>query len=239
MVLFLTPSVAELELNTPMVRAVCILLLAVAAAVTAHLWRPTKLLTDQIGKPDLEAIFPKAFGDWRTDDRMPVVLPSPDVQAKLNAIYNQVLSRTFVNSQGERMMLSVAYGGDQSDGTKAHRPEVCYPVQGFQMVSSAATTISLNATRGLHVRQLMAKQGSREEPITYWVVVGDKVATSSTEQKLAQLRFGVRGYIPDGMLVRVSSIDKDAKRAHALQQQFIAELMQATAPAAQPRIFGA
>ena len=210
-----------------------------AAALTAYVWRPTKHLTDEIGKPNLEQIFPSSFGDWRVDDRMAVVLPAPDVQAKLDSIYNQVLSRTFVNSQGERVMLSVAYGGDQSDATRAHRPEVCYPVQGFQITSNSSANLLLEPGRSLHVRRLMAKQGGREEPITYWVIVGDKVATNSTEQKLAQLRFGVRGYIPDGMLVRVSSIDRDSQRAHAMQHQFIREMMQAMPAEKRHRIFGA
>ena len=63
--------------------------------------------------PNLETMFPKAFGDWRVDTSMPVILPSPDVQALLDKIYNQVLSRSYVNAKGERIMLSVAYGGDR------------------------------------------------------------------------------------------------------------------------------
>jgi EpsI family protein len=218
-------------------RALLAALIMVAGAALAHLGKPGVYLADQIGKPELESLFPKQFGRWRLDARMGVVLPAPDVQAQLDAIYNQVLSRTYVNPEGQRIMLSVAYGGDQSDGTSAHRPEVCYPAQGFEIT---ANTKAVQSTPGgsLPVRQLMSRLGGRNEPITYWVVVGTKVATSGIEQKLAQMRYGLRGVISDGMLVRVSSIDADVARGHALQSAFIAELAGAMPSQTRSRVFG-
>ncbi|TDP07486.1 EpsI family protein [Roseateles asaccharophilus] len=201
--------------------------------------KPTVHVADRVGKPDLEQLFPKQFGKWEIDPHMPVVLPAPDVQARLDKIYNQVLSRTYVDrSTGQRIMLSVAYGGDQSDGTRLHRPEVCYPAQGFQIRSNRPTQLPLGAGAELPVRQLESALGDRHEPITYWVVVGDQIVTSASQQKLAQLRYGVRGLIPDGMLIRVSSIDRDTGRALQLQQRYVQELAQALAPDAAARVFG-
>ncbi|MEZ5643424.1 MAG: EpsI family protein [Burkholderiaceae bacterium] len=57
--------------------------------------------------------------------------------------------------------------------------------------------------RRIPVRRLMSQLGSRHEPITYWIVVGGEVVTTGIGQKLAQMRYGVRGVIADGMLVRV------------------------------------
>jgi EpsI family protein len=205
----------------------------------AAVWaRPTRHLADQLGIPDLETLFPAEFGDWRVDASLPVILPSPDVQALLNKIYNQVLTRTYVNVRtGERIMLSVAYGGDQSDGTSAHRPEVCYPAQGFAVRGNRAGRLELG-DRMIPVRQLMSSLGTRHEPITYWVVVGGEVVTTGIGQKLAQLRYGVRGLIADGMLVRVSSIDAAARRGHALHVRYLTALYGAVDASARPRIFG-
>jgi EpsI family protein len=224
-------------MNSVRWRALLAALIMVAGAALAYLGKPGIYLADQIGKPDLESLFPKQFGRWRLDARMGVILPAPDVQAALDAIYNQVLSRTYVNAEGQRIMLSVAYGGDQSDGTSAHRPEVCYPAQGFEIT---ANTKAVQSTAGgtLPVRQLMSRLGGRNEPITYWVVVGTEVATSGIEQKLAQMRYGLRGVISDGMLVRVSSIDADMARGHALQSAFIKELASAMPSTARSRVFG-
>jgi EpsI family protein len=219
-------------------KAFAVLFAMVLAAALAQAGKPTLHLADRIGKPDLERLFPSSFADWRIDTSLPVVLPAPDVQAKLDAIYNQVLTRTYINDRGERVMLSVAYGGDQSDGTRAHRPEVCYPAQGFQIVYNAADQIDIGG-RPMPVRRLMSRLATRHEPITYWMVVGGKVITSSTQQKLVELRYGLRGVIPDGMLIRVSSIDTDMKRGHALQTAFVRSMAGAMSGEDRARVFGA
>jgi EpsI family protein len=219
------------------IKAIVVFVLMACAFGVATAWKPSTHLADQRAKMDLETLFPRSFGDWVVDDRMPVQLVSPDQAAVLNAIYNQTLSRTYVNRKGDRIMLSVAYGGDQSDATRAHRPEVCYPAQGFQIVNQDSSALQL-ADHVVPVRRLVAKQGSRNEPITYWIMVGENPSTSGTEQKLAQLRYSVRGVIPDGMLVRVSSIDPDKQRAYALHDSFLNQMVSSVPAESRPRVFG-
>jgi EpsI family protein len=152
--------------------------------------------------------------------------PSPDVQASLNAIYSQLLARTYVNAQGERVMLSIAYGSDQSgDGSQVHRPEFCYTAQGFQVMANNVGSL-LTQYGTLPVRRLLAVQGQRNEPITYWVTVGDKATLPGVERKLSQLAYGLTGKIPDGMLVRVSSISAQNESAYRLQEKFIKDMLQ-------------
>lgn len=218
-------------------RALGVLVMMGAAAALAQAGKPTVHLADVRGKPDLPTLFPPAFADWRVDTSLPVILPAPDLQAKLDAIYNQVLSRTYVNGRGQRIMLSVAYGGDQSDGTRAHRPEVCYPVQGFQITSNRESELDLRGVR-LPVRRLMSRLQQRFEPITYWLVVGGQAVTSGAQQKVIELRYGLRGEIPDGMLVRVSNIDHDVVRGHTLHDEFLLALFDAVPAAERARVFG-
>ena len=224
-------------MTTQRIKAAVVLVLMMLAFAGAQAWRPTLHLSDSRPKVVLETLFPSSLDGWTVDDRMPVQLVSPDTQAILSKIYNQTLSRTYVNAFGDRVMLSVAYGGDQSDGTRAHRPEVCYPAQGFQVTHEAKSSLTL-AGSPLYVRRLVAKLGGRVEPITYWVIVGEKIALSGTEQKLAQLGYSIRGLIPDGMLVRVSTIDTDPTKAYALQDAFIEKLASATLPRRNVAIFG-
>lgn len=225
-------------MNSIRSKALIALVLMAAAFGGAQAWKPRIHLADQRAKVELEAMFPSQFGQWRVDNNLPVQLISPDTAALLNKIYNQTLSRTYVNPQGERIMLSVAYGGDQSDATKAHRPEVCYPAQGFQVTSNVDGVLQAAPQFELPVRRLVTKLGGRNEPVTYWVVVGDRVALSGTQQKIMQLGYSVRGVIPDGLLMRVSSIDPDAKRAFALQDRFLSDLLPAVAPQVRSRVFG-
>ena len=216
-----------------LVVAACML---VTAAATVAL-TPTHRLSDAAAPVDLDTMVPREFGGWRLDPRIVPVSVSPEVKAKLDKIYNQTLSRTYVNGSGERIMLSIAYGGDQSDAMRAHRPEVCYTAQGFQVSPLLKGTIAF-ASGELPVMRLVAQQGARHEPITYWMTVGDRVVVTGVEQKLAQLRYGFAGSIPDGMLVRISSIGRDADAAYRVQTSFAADLMAALTPQARIRLVG-
>lgn len=220
-------------------KAIAFVVLAGASVAGAEVWRPHTRLVDGRAAIKLDTVFPRRFGDWAEDTRQPVQLVSPDTQAMLDKIYNQILSRTYVDSKGDRIMLSVAYGGDQSDATRAHRPEVCYPAQGFQVTASSEGLVKLDGGGSLPVRRLATVQGNRFEPLTYWVIVGEKVALSGTQQKLAQLSYGLRGVVPDGMLVRVSSIDKDTARALTLQEEFLKVMAGALDAAWRARVVGA
>jgi EpsI family protein len=218
-------------------RVLLAMALMLAGAGLSYVGRPTVYLADRIGQPDLETMFPKQFGEWKIQTGLPVVALAPDVQARLDAIYNQVLTRTYVNSEGRSIMLSVAYGGDQSDAARAHRPEICYPSQGFNITYNQPGVQQINGG-SLPVRKLMSNFGARQEPITYWIVVGNEIVTSGMEQKLAQMRYGLRGLIPDGMLVRVSSIDADREHAYAVHADFIADLAAGMPADLRPRAFG-
>jgi EpsI family protein len=211
-------------------------LLMVAAAGLTIAATPTVRMADDDPKIDLEKVIPERFGEWQIDPSIVPVAVAADVQARLDKIYNQTLSRTYVGADGQRVMLSIAYGGDQSDAMQVHRPEVCYASQGFDVFANALGRVATDYG-ALPVRRLIARSGTRNEPITYWIVVGDRVATGSLEQKLAQLRYGFTGKIPDGMLVRVSSISRDS-RAYEVQDRFVRELLSAVSAEQRARIAG-
>ena len=109
-------------------------ILMVSSGALTKALTPTKKIADQQEKIDLEIMIPTRFGDWRIDKSIIPLQVDAETQAMLDKIYNQTLSRTYVNSLGERIMLSVAYGGDQSDNLAVHKPEVCYYAQGFEVM---------------------------------------------------------------------------------------------------------
>ena len=186
----------------------------------------------------LEAMIPARFGAWRIDPTIVPLTPSPDQQGVLAKIYDQTLSRTYVDGAGRRVMLSIAYGGDQSKALQLHLPEVCYVAQGFQLVGDGSDRL---ATRFgvLPVQRLVARLQERNEPITYWITIGEHATRSGIEQKMRRLAYGLSGEIPDGMLVRVSNISNDEPDAWRLQDQFIADLLAALGAAERVRLIGA
>jgi len=209
-----------------------------AAAWAAYALTPRIVLSEQQGRIDLETLVPKEFGNWKIDTSIVPITVSPDVQAKLDQIYNQVLARTYVNRRGERIMLSIAYGGDQSDSMQVHLPEVCYPAQGFQVLRREKGQVDLGLAR-IPVKRLVAQHQSRIEPITYWITVGERTVTGGLDRKLAQIAYGIEGKVPDGLLFRVSSIAADHEAAYGLQQAFARDLYTALGEDARARLYGA
>jgi len=208
-----------------------------AAAGMALALKPTQKLANNEPKIDLEVLIPKTFGNWKIDETIVPLIADPAQEALIQKIYNQTLARTYVNPDGERVMLTIAYGGSQSDSMAVHKPEVCYPGQGFQIIKNATGTFA-TGDGSIPVRRLVATRGQRIEPITYWTTVGDAVAVNGLKWKLQQLKYGLTGKIPDGLLFRVSSIDADDARAYQVQDEFTRDLIKAMSPSGRERIIG-
>lgn len=208
-----------------------------AGAGLALALKPTDKLADQV-QFDLETLVPAQMGDWKVDTTIATLLVTPELQKVIDETYSQTLTRTYVNSTGKRIMLSVAYGGAHGEGMQTHRPEVCYPAQGFQVVKNTRPDVLSTEYGELPVRRLVAAQGPRNEPITYWVVVGEQQTQFGLGMKLAQMRYTLTGVIPDGMLVRVSSIDRDEAGAYDNQSDFIRAMLAAMRDTERARLTG-
>lgn len=211
------------------------------AAGTWAAWgaRPKHYIADSKPKVNLETLFPKTFGQWQVDNSIIPIQPPPDLQKVLDATYDSTLARTYRNETGERIMLSVAYGRNQHEGMNTHRPEICYPGQGFPIVQNTARVEQFEfVNRRFVVTKLTAASKRRNEPITYWLIVGDRVTTYGFNHKLVALEYGLKGAIPDGMLVRFSSIDASDPKAYALQKTFIAEMLASMPETARQTVLG-
>lgn len=221
-----------------MKRALLLAAAMVGASLGAQALVPSQRVADIKPGIDLEAQVPKSFGEWKVDPAIIPLLPSPDVQAKLDALYSQVLARTYVNGRGDRVMLSIAYGSDQgSQATQVHRPEFCYAAQGFRVAVVGESALELRQGQ-LPVRRIVGRLQSRVEPITYWVTLDEVATLPGLSRKLQQIREGLRGRIPDGMLVRVSTIDADSDAAYAVQDAFVRQMMESLPQNVRTRYFG-
>jgi EpsI family protein len=88
------------------------------------------------------------------------------------------------------------------------------------------------------IMRLVAAQGKRVEPITYWIAVGDVVVRGAFEQNLARIRYGLTGTVPDGMLVRVSTISQNEASAYQVHDQFVSDMLQAMRAEDAARLLG-
>lgn len=217
-------------------RALVVSLLMLMASLTAVAITPSRLMASNDQTFTLEALIPSQFGEWVLDDRA-VAVVNPQTEEFLATVYSQTLARTYVNASGRRIMLSIAYGADQSHDNQIHKPEVCYPAQGFQIVERFKDQMRVNGL-DLPVMRLETRLSSRNEPVTYWIRVGDRLVRGAIEQNFARISYGMRGAIPDGVLFRVSEINRDPADAFQFQDKFVADLLSSLQPGARAFLIG-
>ncbi len=221
------------------VGAALVLAASMVGALPAAEWlRPTQRTSASKGSIDLATQIPDRFGEWREDTSIVPLLPDAGLQATLDATYSQVLARTYVNPRRQHVMLSIAYGNDQnSEATAVHRPEFCYRTQGFTIRDAGSNTLALPDS-ALRVQRLVGTLSTRFEPITYWITLDETATLPGFSRKLEQMRYGLRGLIADGMIVRVSTVGFSEPAAFEVQNRFIADLNAAVPRAVRARYFG-
>ena len=77
---------------------------------------------------------------------------------------------------------------------------------------------------------------SRFEPVTYWTIVGDRQSLGGWDRKKSEIVHGLHGEIVDGLLFRVSSIDRNSEQGFRVQNGFIRDLVHALTPSAKRQL---
>ncbi|MCR4304604.1 MAG: EpsI family protein [Gallionella sp.] len=213
-------------MKKPLIVSLILGMLMVSTSVITKVMTPAVVLPGQQKRIDLETLIPKKFDSWEVDSSSASLIVNPAVRGELDKIYNQTLSRSYISNKGERIMLAIAYGGVQKTDLHAHRPEICYAASGFDIGEMTKTFVDTTIGR-IPVMRLVAKQNARNEPITYWIRVGNSLTRGWIEQKVAAISYGLTGEVPDGVLVRVSAISSNEQESFMVQQAFLTGMLQA------------
>jgi EpsI family protein len=206
------------------------------AAVLAQILTPRELMARTSASLSLEQVIPKRFGTWTlVPEISPVTPPDPEgyvePDPKSARLYSQEVSRGYTDGHGNIVMLLVAYGPVQNYRLKAHFPETCYTANGFRVSGKTGDMISYrDGATPIKMTRLIAERESRFEPISYWMRVGNDIANDVVERQLIRLKYGLRGIVPDGALIRISTIGLPREASFKLQDQFIRDLLAAVPP---------
>lgn len=205
---------------------------ALSATGAAEALKPRTLLTPPEAAPNLDELVPQQFGQWsRAPDVRLVEPPGSDTLA--HEIYNQQVARGYVDPDGDTVMLLVAFGASQSDRLQLHRPEICYTAQGFRVEKQREELLSYrDGSPPLAFVRLITQRESRLEPVTYWMRIGYDVSTNNVSRQFLKVRYGLSGLIPDGALMRVSTIGLSPEESFKLQDRFIRDFLSALSPEA-------
>jgi EpsI family protein len=138
-------------------------------------------------------------------------------------------------------MLALAYGREQRQEVKIHRPELCYVSQGFAVKGKSTEMVEIGQGAPVPVHRLLTGNEARLEPVTYWIRIGDRLVDNAWESRAAIFMDGLQGKIPDGILVRVSTVVKagaDVPAAYAVQEAFLKDLLNVLSGPAKTALLG-
>jgi EpsI family protein len=209
----------------------------VAAAAGAFALTPRERL-NLLGDKQLEKTIPLTIGPWSVTPSNAVVLPEAAEGSLAARLYDQTVSRLYTSDSELPVMMVIAYGSTQSDQLQLHRPEVCYTAVGFQITSAEKVSVPLKPGVALPARELVARNNDRVEPILYWTRVGDYLPASGNEQRLMKLQSEMRGYVADGVLVRLSTVGEPSPEVFGSLQRFARDMLAATYRPALPALVG-
>lgn len=212
--------------------------LALAMLAAAAAWQLTPRLQAQAPAPDLASTLPTRFGEWS-------VVPTPYAQVDLAVAaegdlstdrpYDQAVMRTYGNAAGQHVMLAVAYGRNQRQEIKIHRPELCYTAQGFTIAQTEALNLGVSGPASPKAtvtgRRLYAEAARGNEAVSYWIRIGDVYSDSAWETRWHIMAEGLQGRVTDGALVRASMLvgtRAEAEAAQPLVSDFLRALIEAT-----------
>jgi EpsI family protein len=167
----------------------------------------------------LEAAIPMTLGGWGPVSTNDFILPLED--EGVEGVYGDILTRAYANAQGAVVMLVVAYVGGQTGTILVHRPEACYPANGYKLSNRAELKIADPASEfAFPAVCYTATSYERTEQLLYWTRIGKYFPVDWISEQLALVRSNLSGQLPDGVLVRASVISDDPVGSRAVLLNF-------------------
>ena len=175
-----------------------------------------------VPRKQLDRLIPKEIGDWRFLTSEGVVTSAETDDAN---IYDDLLTRIYRAPGQPPIMLLIAYGSTQGGNLQLHRPETCYPGQGFTLSDSEYRQLRFGGEHVVDARAFTATRDQRIERLIYWTRIGDRFPQNTAEEYLAIFASVARRVVPDGLLVRVSAVNNDTTRSDAAVDSFAHDLV--------------
>ena len=187
--------------------------------------------------PSMAERLPQQVGRWQLQAASFDQISASSDNLSLEQPYDEVMSRTYADGQGAAIMVTLAYGRNQRQEVKIHRPELCYPAQGFQVKSLESTKYpgvrSLSTAEAVTGKRMVTSGGDFDEIVSYWIRIGDTYSDSALKTRLTILREGLKGRMTDGILVRVSQRvhpNTEPTQSYKEQNEFLEHFVAAMDP---------
>lgn len=205
-----------------------------ALGASCYLLRPKRAFA-RLSDDALNRAIPARIGEYTYDKSGDFILP-PDDQLS-EKLYDKVVTRAYIAPGLPPIMALFAYGSTQNLTLQLHRPDECYPPQGFTITPLQEVPVQV-AGRTLPANLLTAERPGRVEQVLFWSRIGDQFPGDRTQETLLVARENFRGWMPDGILVRLSVIGTDRTAALRQMQAFATEMGSALPPLGERIVMG-
>lgn len=195
-------------------------------AVVAAALRSRSMRQADAAPVGLEDLMPAQVGEWNSAPFAGVLIPQGE---KDQDSHDEVVTRYYESSSNAGVMLLIAFSDWQAGNTELHRPEVCYPAAGFRLTRWPNVMLRLPKL-AIPCCSMTAVAPERVEQLLYWSRVGTAFPTTSFEQRFSALRQMVGGTVPDGVLVRMSTLTSNRPEAMQMLARFAGSLLSAAGP---------
>ncbi len=191
----------------------------------------------RLARQKLGDLVSRTIGPWQ------VTTPAGVIVATEEAVdtegYDQLLTRVYQAAGLPTIMLLIAYGSTQGGSLQLHRPETCYPGQGFRLSQFDQKNFDFFGDGAVvQTRQFTAERDERIEHVLYWTRIARSFPLNTAGEYGAIFASVLRGYVPDGVLVRVSTILPNRGLADSALVRFARAMIATATPTGQQVLLG-
>jgi EpsI family protein len=152
---------------------------------------------NQTRQPNWNAV-PYALGEWAgTDGRFDPVYGTDPADSSLLRIYT---------AAGRAPVIAyVGFFGNLAAITEVHTPELCYPAQGWTILSSSQTMAETFHGEPIAARTIVVEKGSDRRLVTWWYNAGGRPFENRVRYVYAMLALSTFTGRTDGSMVRLET----------------------------------
>ncbi|WP_375396501.1 exosortase C-terminal domain/associated protein EpsI [uncultured Sphingomonas sp.] len=185
----------------------------------------------------LSDLIARQVGPWRITTPAGIVVANDEEPTNTEG-YDQLLTRTYRADNLPTIMLLIAFGSTQGGSMQLHRPETCYPGQGFKLAQFKETAFPFVSGTPVNARWFTAQRDDRIERLVYWTRIGHSFPRNTAEEYHAIITSVLTGIVPDGILVRLSTIGVNNEEADAALTRFAQEMIATARPLGRQIVLG-
>ena len=162
---------------------------ALLAASAIGFARQPQPVAKPMKEDEFEKLIPTRIGDYQFVTSSGLVLPPPDQASE--SLYDQVFTRVYSAPNKPPIALLIAYSSVQNGLLQLHRPEICYPANGYALSDTMLEPLKVGG-KTITTRTFAAKGQSRDEFVLYWTRLGNDMPGSWFEQRMAVVKANLR-----------------------------------------------